>query len=133
MITHHKVAAVGDFGGGVIGQIFVLRRHVWLGEGHTVHVYDSFANFHHLAGQADDALDERLRAIQRIPENDDVPAFDGLKTVDKFVDEDALLVGEERRHAGAFNLHRLVEEDDNDQGKTDGDEEIAGPDADFIS
>src|SRR5579872_2711939 len=133
MISHHKVAVLGDFGGGEIGQIFVLRRDVWLGERHTVHVYDSFANLYHFARQRDDALDERLRAIQRIPEDDDVAALDGLKTVDKFVDEDALLIGEQRRHAGALDLHRLIEEHDDDQGEADRDEEIAGPDSDFIS
>ena len=133
MITHHKVAVLSDFGGGKVGQIFVLRRHVWLGERHTVHVYDSFADFHHFARQRDDALDERLRTVQRIPEDDNISALDGLETVDKFVNEDALLIGEQRRHAGAFDLHGLIEEDDDDESEADRDEQIASPDANLVS
>src|SRR5262245_36914290 len=112
MIAHHKVAVIGNLCRGEVAQVFVLLRNVWLGERHTIHIYNSFADFHHLARQADDTLDERLRAIEWIPEDDYVAALDGLETVDKLVDEDALLVGEERRHAGALDLHRLVEEDD---------------------
>src|ERR1700749_1119300 len=133
MISHHKVAVLGDLGCGEIGQIFVLRRYVWLGERHTVHVYDSFANLYHFARQRDDALDERFRAIERIPEDDHVAALDGLKAVNKLVDEDALLIGKQRRHAGAFDFYRLIEEDDDDEREADRDKEIASPDANLVS
>jgi len=53
---------------------------------------------------------------RRIPEDNHVAAVNGLEAVDKFVDEDALLVGEERRHAGAFDFDRLVQEDNDDEG-----------------
>src|SRR5579862_642715 len=114
MISHHKVTVIGDLCRREVAQVFVLRRNVWLGEGHTIHIHNSFANLYHLAGQADDALDKRFRAIQRIPEDDHVAALDGLKPVDKLVDEDTLLIGEEWSHAGAFDLHRLIEENDDD-------------------
>ena len=96
-------------------------------------VDDALANFHGFAGQADDALDEGFGAVQRIPEDDDVAALDGLEAVDKFVDEDALLVGEQRRHAGAFDFHGLVQEDDDDQREADGDEQVARPDTNFVT
>src|SRR5579862_186701 len=133
MIAHHKVAVIGHLCRREVAQVFVLRRNVWLGERHTIHIHNSFANFYHLAGQADDALDERLGAVQWIPKDDHVAALDGLEPVDKLVDEDALLVGEERSHAGAFDLHRLIQEDDDDERQADCDQEIAGPDADFVS
>ncbi len=59
--------------------------------------------------------------------------MDGFKPVNKLVDEDALLVGEKRRHAGAFDFHRLIEKHDDDEGKTDGNEQVAGPDTDFVA
>jgi hypothetical protein len=46
----------------------------------------------------------------------------GLKAVNEFVDEDALLV-RKRRHAGTFDLTGWKEDDD-DQREADGDEEI---------
>ena len=63
--------------------------------------------------------------IQRIPEDHHVAALNRLKAIDKFIDEDPLLVGEQRRHAGAFDFYGLVEKDDDDQGEADGNEQIA--------
>jgi len=65
-------------------------------------------------------------------ENDDVAALDGLKAVNKFVDEDAFLVGEQRGHAGAFDFYRLIEEDYDDQRQADGDEQIARPNTNSV-
>jgi hypothetical protein len=35
--------------------------------------------------------------VERIPENDDVAALDGLEAINEFIDEDALLIGEQRK------------------------------------
>src|SRR2546426_10323195 len=99
----------------------------------AVHVHLSLPNFHQFSGQADHTLDERLGTVKRIPENDHVPTVDRLKAVHKFIDEDALLVGKKRRHARAFDLHRLIEEDDDDEGETYGEEQVACPNADFAA
>src|SRR5271169_6495972 len=71
--------------------------------------------------------------VQRIPEHDNVASLNGLEAINEFVDEDAFLVGEKRSHARAFHFHRLIEEDDNDEGQANGNEEVARPNADFIS
>src|SRR5258708_23660341 len=56
-----------------------------------------------------------------------------LEAVDKFVDENAFLVGEQRGHASAFDFYRLGQEDDDYQRETDGDQQGARPDANFVS
>src|SRR3981189_953399 len=81
-----------------------------------------------VAGNSDDALDVALRSVARIAENDDVAALDGLPAIDKLVDEDPLLVFEAGHHAGAFNLHRLVEKDNDESLDGERDQQIARPD-----
>src|ERR1700675_4411185 len=79
----------------------------------AVHVDVAILDANPVAGNADDALDVALRSVPWIAEDDDVAALDGLPAIDKLVDEDPLLIFEAGHHAGAFNLHRLVEEDNN--------------------
>ena len=57
-----------------------------------VDVDGAVANFHDIAGHADDALDVGLRRIQRIPEHDDVLAADLLDSIDELVDENPFLI-----------------------------------------
>src|SRR5207248_9613494 len=104
-----------------IAEVLVLRRNVRFRNYFAVDVDGALANFDSFARQTDDTLDERFRVIERIPEHHDVAAVNGLEAVDKFIDKDALLVGEERSHAGAFDFHRMIKEDDDDEGETDGD------------
>src|SRR5882724_11329590 len=131
MVAHDEIAVLRHAHRTKITEVFVLRRNVRLGNHFIVDVNRTAADFHRFAGQTDDALDEGLGAVQRIPENDDVAALDGLKAVNKFVDEDAFLVGEQRGHAGAFDFYRLIEEDYDDQRQADGDEQIARPNTNF--
>src|SRR5580692_1216406 len=133
MVAHDEVAVLGDGDWAVIAQVFVLCWDVGLVDRPAGDIYGALTNLDVFSRQTDDALDERFRMVERIPENDHVAAVDGLKAVDKFVDEDALLIGEERGHAGAFDFYRLIEKDDDDEREADGDEEVAGPDADFVS
>jgi len=99
----------------------------------AVNVNDAVANFHRFSRKADDAFDKRLGAIEGIPEDDDVAAVDGLKAVDELIDEDALLIGKKRGHAGSFDLYGLIEENDDHQGEADGDEEVASPHTNFVT
>jgi hypothetical protein len=133
MIAHDEVAVPGDPHGAVVAHVFVLRGHVRLVNGAAVDVNDALTNLDIFAGQADDAFDERFRMVERIPENDNVASLDGLEAIDKFVDEDALLVREQRGHAGALDLNRLIEEDNDDERKADGDEKVARPNTDLVS
>jgi hypothetical protein len=133
MVAHDEIAAGGQSGGTVVADVGVLRRDVRLGDFAAVDVNDAATNFDGFSGQSDDPLDERFGTIQGIPEDNYVATIDGLEAVDEFVDEDALLIGKEGGHAGAFDFYRLIEENDDDQGETDGDEEIAGPHANFVA
>src|SRR5882724_4729441 len=131
MVAHHKIHIARDAHRPVVAQVLILRRNVGLRKRLAIHIDDAAANLYDFIGQRDDALDERFAAVQRIPENDHVTALNRLKAVHKFIDEDAFLIGKERRHAGAFDFHRLIEKNDDDEGEPNGDEKIARPDADF--
>src|SRR5271154_4178368 len=71
--------------------------------------------------------------VEWIPENDDIAPLNGFEAINEFIDEDAFLVGKQRSHARAFHFHWLIEENDDDEGKANGDEKVARPNADFIS
>src|SRR6266851_9379633 len=133
VIAHHEITVLGNAHRPEIAQILVLPRHIRLGHNNSIDVNRALADLHGLATQAHDSFDERFRAVERIPEHYDVAALDGLEAVDKLVDEDAFLVGKQRGHAGAFDLYGLIEENDDDQGKADGDQQVAGPHAKFVA
>src|SRR6185437_9052562 len=127
VIAHYKVAVPGNPDRAKVAQVLVLSGHVGLVDGVAIDVDDALANLDFLAGQTDDPFYERLRAVERIPENDDVAPLDGLEAINKFVDEDALLIGEQRSHARAFHFYRLIQESNDDEREADGDEQIARP------
>src|SRR5260370_17535405 len=133
VIAHHKIILARHAHGAEVAQVLILRRNVRLGERRAINIHDSLTNFDDLPGQADDALDKGFCAVQRIPEDDYVAALDGLKALNKLVYEHALLVGEQRRPAGAFDLYGLVEEHDDDQRQYDGDELVARPNTNFVA
>src|SRR6266704_7017889 len=124
MIAHDEVHVTRNSYRTIVAQVFVLRWNVWFRERLAVHINDAAANLYHFVGQRNDAFDERLAAIERIPEDNHVAALNRLKPINKLVDEDALLVGEQRRHAGAFHFDRLIQENDDDEREADGDEQI---------
>jgi hypothetical protein len=133
MVAHDEITVLGNFHRAEVGDVAILRRDVRLGDQLPVHIEQAAADIHGFAGQADDSLDELFGAVQRIPEDNHVAAVNVLEAVDKFVDEDAFLVGKQRRHAGAFHLYGLIEEHDDDQRQADGDEQVTGPHADFVA
>src|SRR5579859_964110 len=99
----------------------------------AIDVDDALANFHLLSRQTNDPFDERFRAVERIPKDDDVAPLNGLEAINKFVDKDALLIGEQRSHARAFHFHRLIQENNDDKREADGDEKITRPDTNLGS
>jgi len=133
VISHDEVHVLGDADGAVVAHVLVLCGNVRLVDGAPVNIDNALANLDILSRQPDNALDERFRMVERIPEDDDVAALDGLEPIHKFVDEDALLIGQERSHAGAFDFYRLIEEDDDDERQANSDEKVAGPNTDFVS
>ena len=129
VIAHDEIAVRRNFYGRIALAVEIVRGNVGLAVGMSVDVDVAGADFDGIAGKAHDALDERFREVARIPEDDHVAAIDGLKAIDKFVDEDALLIGEQRGHASAFDLHRLVEKNEDDEGEAESHGEIARPTA----
>ena len=58
-------------------------------------------------------------------------ALNRLKAVDKLVDENSFLVAQQRRHAGAFDLYRLIQENNDDHRQYQGNGQIARPSPNF--
>src|ERR1700723_1442220 len=85
------------------------------------------AQLNRFARQSNHALNKRFRMVQRIPENHYVAALDRREPVHKLVDENALLIAQQRRHAGAFHFYRLVQENYNYQREAQRDSQIASP------
>src|SRR5579872_4716005 len=86
-------------------------------------------HFDAIARNRDDALDVGLAGIAREPKYDGIAAvdFSEMQAIDEFVDKNALLVIERGHHAGAFHFHRLIEEENHDDGQDDRENEIARP------
>src|SRR5260370_34177644 len=133
VIAHHKIILARHAHGTKVAQVLVLRRHVRLSERRAINIHDSLTNFDDLAWQSNDTLDKGFCGVQRIPEDNYVAALDRLEAVNELVDEDALLVGEQRRHAGAFDFYRLVEGHHDDQRQSAGDKEVARPNPNFLA
>src|ERR1700730_5632501 len=131
MIAHDKIFVAGYLYGTISRRVNILRRDVRLFETFPVNVNASPANLHFIAGQPDNPLDKRFRAVQGIPEDDHVSTSNGLEMIHEFVDENPLLIREQRSHAGAFDFNRLVEEDDDDHRQAERDDQVAGPNAQF--
>src|ERR1700691_744805 len=127
MVAHHKVLAGRNAPSRVVRSIQIARRYVLVRQFPAVYVHVAGTNLNGFARQSHHALDERLRAVQRIPEHNHVSALDRLKTVDKLVDEDALLIRQERIHAGPFNLYRLIEKNHDDDCQAQGHGKVTGP------
>src|SRR5579863_3565628 len=131
MIAHYKVSVRGNAVWRVRRTVQVARRNILVGQFMVVDVNMAVANLDGFTRKSHHALDERFRAVQRIPENDHVAALDGLEMVHKFVDENTLLIAEQRIHAGAFDLDRLVKENHHHDGEPESDGQIARPTAQF--
>src|SRR5262245_49306814 len=78
-----------------------------------------------LAGQANNALDERLGRIIRKPEHNYVAALDWVKVIDELVYEYPLVVLEPREHRRPFNLDRLNDKHDYQDGGDSGKDYIS--------
>ena len=127
VIPHYEILALRNLRGRVRPEIIGLGRNIRFRQEFPVQINLPLANFNRILWQPDDALDERLRAVQRIPENDDIAALNRIESVNEFVDENPLLIGDQGSHAGAFDFYRLVEENDNNNSEAERNDEIAPP------
>src|SRR5437762_5192931 len=108
MIPHDEVIVLGHAQRPEIAQVLVLRRNIWLRHNLPVDVHGALSNFNSLSRQSDNAFDERFRMIQRIPEHHHITALNGLESVDKLVNENAFLVGEDRKSTRLNSSHRCI-------------------------
>src|SRR5690348_12005466 len=127
MVAHYEILIEAKAPGRVTRSIEIAGRHVRLVELVAVQIKMAVANFHGVARHADHALDERFRPIERIPENDHVAALNRFEVIDKLVDENPLLIAEQRSHAGAFYFYRLIEKNDDEKGQAERRGKIARP------
>src|ERR1019366_6067537 len=127
MIPHHEVLACRNSCGRQSAKIRGLRRNVRFRQELAIEIHLAFTDLHDVFRQSHDALDERLRAVQRIPKEDHIAPLHHLKPVDDLVDENSFLIGNQGGHAGSFYLHWLVEENNDDYGETQRNDEIAPP------
>lgn len=127
MISKNKKVTVGNDGRGIVLMIEVAGGNIAFMKRRAIDVNLPVADADRLVGQADHPFDVRLRRIERIPENHNVAALDRLQPIDKFVDEDALVVHEARHHAGALDLNRLIEKNDDDESEKRGKNQVSQP------
>lgn len=129
MVAHDVEGVGGDLGLGDSQTVAELLGDVGFVDGLAVEADFAVEDFDRVAGDADDALDVRLRGVAREPEDDGVAAFDfaEAEAVDEFVDENSLLVFERGHHGGPFHLHWLVKKEDDDDGDDDREHEVAQP------
>jgi len=131
VIAHHEIVVTWHAQRTEIAEVLVLRRHVGSASGSPSTYTIPWRISTTSPGRPTTRLMKDLVRSSGYPEDDHVAALDGLKAINKFVDEDAFLVGEQRGHAGAFDFYRLIEEDDDDQRQANGDEQIARPNTNF--
>ena len=127
MVTQHEVRMRGHDYFRIRPCIAIGRRNIILVKGLIIHVHLSAVDTNSISRHPDYALDVALRRVPRIPKYHHIAAFNGLQAIDKLVDEDPLLVSQRRHHAGTFNFHRLVNEDNNESRNRHRNEQITQP------
>ena len=127
MVAQDVIVVGLDVSRGIALMVQVFGRDVRFLQRRAVDVNPPVAYTDELSRQPDHALDVRLRGVERVLEHDDVPAFDGLETVYKLIDEDPLMILQAGHHAGALHLHRLVEENNHHEGQKHCQDQVAEP------
>ena len=116
MVAEHEIGVRRNHNFGIRPPILISAGHIIFNQHLAIQKHASIDNAYVISGDPDHAFNETLLGIARIAKNHDVPALNGLDTIDEFVDEDAFLVVERRHHAGAFDFDRLIEENDDEGG-----------------
>ena len=94
----------------------VLGRHEVVVDRHVVAVDAAVDDPDLVAFLRDDPLDERLVRVERVVEHHDVADLRLADAVGELVDDQAILIGERRRHALAFDAGDLEAERDDQRG-----------------
>src|SRR5215469_1184882 len=92
-----------------------------------VNVNQAVFNTYMITRDCNHTLDVAFRSVARVAKDHNVAAMNRLQAIDELVNEDALLIFQGRHHAGALDLNRLIEEDDEERRHSQGDQDIAHP------
>src|SRR5580765_231704 len=133
MVPQHEIAVRWDDRLRVGTLVCVDGRYVVFFKLLAVHVHLAGINSDDIARHSYHPLDIAGRRIPRVAKYYDISALDRFPAVDELIDEDAFLVVERRHHAGAFDLHRLVQEDDDERRNGEGNYQVAQPDGEHGS
>src|SRR5262245_12054320 len=115
----------------ICAMIQIFRQDITLFERFIVDVNDAAADFHDISRHSHNAFDIRLRRIQRIPKDYDIFALNSFDSIDELVYEDSFLIDKLRQHTRSFDLHRLIKEDHNQNGRADRKKNVTGPASDL--
>ena len=94
----------------------ILRRHEVVGHRHVVHEHAPVLDLDRVAFFGNHALDERLVRIGRVVEHHDVAAARRTEPIGELVHDQAVLIGQRRGHALAFDPRHLKSERDDERG-----------------
>src|SRR5262249_7102885 len=131
VVAEHVIVTGLDINWREAPRIPEFRIDVGLVEDLIVHVNLAAPNFHNVARHAYYPFDIRLRGIQPVPETEVFFPRNPLYTIYILVEEDPLLIDQLRQHAGAFHFYGLIQKNYNQDRRADGEEDIAGPTANF--
>src|SRR5579859_3284356 len=131
MVAEHKIVIRFDDRDRIALMVHIRRWDIRFLERLAIHVDAAIANAHRFSRQPHHSFNIRFCWIQWIPEHHDVSALYGLKAIQKFINEDSFMIGKTRHHACAFHLHGLIKEDDHDEGKEKGKNQVSKPIASF--
>src|SRR5580692_3087840 len=116
MISEHEITLRRHDRFRIGPRVGVGGRHVILIQSLAVHVHLAAIDANAISSHPNHALDIAFRWVARITEYDYITPRNRLQPVHELVDEDSLLIFEGRHHAGAFDFHRLIDEDNNERG-----------------
>src|SRR5687767_13779981 len=119
MVTHHEVVAVWNTRGRVVVVALELLRHEVIVHRYVVDVDDPVDDAYVFAFFCDHTLDERLIRVDGVVEHHDIAAARLADAIGQLVHDQAVLIGERRRHALPFDTGNLKAKGD-DQGGVDG-------------
>jgi hypothetical protein len=129
VVAEDIVAAFGDGDGGGGGNVAIFVGDIVFDEGFVIDVDSAGDDFDAVAGEADDAFDVAFGGVAGEPEDDGIAAADLVKaeSIAELVDKNTFLVNEGGHHGGAFDLDRLIEEEDDKEGDNDGEKQVSCP------
>src|SRR5437868_6941114 len=127
MVAQHEVGVARNDEFRIGTSVRIVARHIVFVESFSVDIDLPVLNADSISRNPNNALDIAFRGVARVAEYNNVAALDGLPAIDELVDENALLIVEAGHHADAFNLHRLVEKNNDERGNSERNQQIARP------